>query len=101
MTRSDLDTGIVLRDYQREFVAAEHTIRHHGNRLLADSQAPWRDDPVTNGQRRYLHRLGLPIPATRGEAADAITEAVMAETLRRVETAMLERITDERECMEV
>ena len=71
--------------------AAEETIRRHGNRLLADSQAAWRDDPVTKGQRGYLKKLGLPVPKTKGEAADLLTEATMAARLDRIEAALAER----------
>jgi len=70
---------------------AEETIRKHGNKLLADSKAAWREDDVTKGQRRYLHKLGLPIPATKGEAADLITRATMERTLERIEAALVER----------
>jgi hypothetical protein len=71
--------------------AAEETIRKHGNRLLADSKAAWREDKVTPGQRGYLKKLGLDVPPTKGEAADAITEAKVADLLERVERALVER----------
>lgn len=69
---------------------AEETIRQHGNRLLADSKAAWREDPVTAGQKRYLGKYKLAVPATKGEAADLLTQAVMAEQLERVEAALVE-----------
>jgi superfamily II DNA or RNA helicase len=68
--------------------AAEETIRKHGNRLLADSKAAWREDKVTPGQRRYLKRLRLDVPPTKGEAADAITEANVTGLLERVGKAI-------------
>lgn len=68
--------------------AAEETIRKHGNRLLADSKAAWREDKVTPGQRAYLKRLRLEVPATKGEAADAITTAKVTELLDRVDKAL-------------
>ncbi len=73
--------------------AAEETIRRRGSRLLADAKAAWREDEVSPGQRRYLHKLGLGAeqPANKGEAADLITAAKMAGTLERVEAALLER----------
>jgi superfamily II DNA or RNA helicase len=71
--------------------AAEESIRKFGNRLLADAQAAWREDEVTTGQRRYLYRLKLAIPATKGEAADLITQAAMAEMLERIEVVLVER----------
>jgi superfamily II DNA or RNA helicase len=70
--------------------AAEETIRKHGNRLLADSKAAWREDKVTPGQRGYLKSLGLPVPETKGEANDLITRAKVAKTLVRVERALIE-----------
>ncbi len=76
--------------------AAEETIRKHGNRILADSKAAWREDEVTKGQRGYLYKLGLggEKPANKGEAADLITQATVVKTLERVEAAMLERELD-------
>jgi superfamily II DNA or RNA helicase len=70
---------------------AEETIRKHGNRLLADSKAAWREDAPSEGQSRYLHRLRLPVPETKGEAADLLTEHTMAEQLEAVEVALQER----------
>lgn len=70
---------------------AEETIRKHGNKLLADRQAAWREDPVSEGQRGYLRKLGLPVPKTKGEAADALTVATMEAHLERVEAALLDR----------
>jgi superfamily II DNA or RNA helicase len=69
--------------------AAEETIRKHGNRLLADSKAAWREDAVTPGQRGLLRHLRLDVPPTKGEAADLITEAKIAKILGRVERALL------------
>jgi superfamily II DNA or RNA helicase len=69
--------------------AAEETIRKHGNRLLADSKAAWREDKVTPGQRGLLKHLRLDVPSTKGEAADLITEAKVAQLLERVERALL------------
>ena len=54
----------------------------------ADTKASWRSDEVSQGQRRYLYRLGLSIPKTKGEAADLITSAEMADQLERVEIAL-------------
>lgn len=69
--------------------AAEETIRKHGNRLLADSKAAWREDKVTPGQRGLLRHLKLDVPPTKGEAADLITEAKITKILDRVERALL------------
>lgn len=66
----------------------EESIRQHGRQILADTKAHWRSEPVTQGQRRYLYRLGLQIPETKGEAADLITQAKLAEELGRVEVAL-------------
>jgi superfamily II DNA/RNA helicase len=71
--------------------AAEETIRKHGNRLLADSKAAWREDKVTPGQRGLLKHLRLDVPPTKGEAADLITESKVAELLERVERALVGR----------
>jgi superfamily II DNA or RNA helicase len=68
--------------------AAEETIRKHGNRLLADSKAAWREDKVTPAQRGYLKRLGVAVPATKGDAADAITRVKVGELLERVDRAL-------------
>jgi superfamily II DNA or RNA helicase len=70
--------------------AAEETIRKHGNRLLADSKAGWREDKVTPGQRGLLKHLRLEVPPTKGEAADLITEAKVSQLLERVERALIE-----------
>jgi superfamily II DNA or RNA helicase len=71
--------------------AAEETIRKHGNRLLADSKAAWREDKVTPGQRGLLKHLKLAVPPTKGEAADLITEAKVAVLIERVERALVDR----------
>jgi hypothetical protein len=36
--------------------------------------ASWRSDPVTPKQRVWLVNLGIPVPQTKGEAADLIAE---------------------------
>lgn len=76
--------------------AAEETIRRHGNRLLADSKAAWREDAPSPGQIRFLHRLKLQVPRTKGEAADLITEATLAKHLVELEAALV-RIDRDRE----
>jgi superfamily II DNA/RNA helicase len=71
--------------------AAEETIRKHGNRLLADSKAAWREDKPTPGQTRYLARHRLPPATTKGEASDRIARHRVAGLLERVERALIER----------
>lgn len=70
--------------------AAEETIRSYGSRLLADKKAAWREDPVSPGQRRALGRLRLPVPETKGEAADLLDEAILSDRLARIEAKLLE-----------
>lgn len=68
---------------------AEESIRRYGSVILADTQAGWRSDPVSHGQRKYLYKLGLlPIPETKGEAADLLTAHNMGEQLDRIQTAL-------------
>lgn len=71
--------------------AAEESIRSHGRPLLADKEAAWREDEVTQGQVRNSKRLKLPIPETKGEASDMIDEVVLAEDLEALEGALVER----------
>lgn len=80
---------------------AEESIRRYGSIHLADTKASWRSDEVSQGQRRYLYRLGLSIPKTKGEAADLITSAQMADQLERVEIALAQvsEPEDEREAV--
>jgi ATP-dependent helicase IRC3 len=71
--------------------AAEETIRKHGNRLLADAKAAWREDPPSTGQRRFLYKIGEEVPETKGEAANILTRYSMGIQLERVEKVLLER----------
>lgn len=70
--------------------AAEETIRSYGSRLLADKKAAWREDPVSPAQRTALKRIRLPIPETKGEAADLLDEAILSDRLARIEVKLLE-----------
>lgn len=65
--------------------AAEHLIRTSGTVSLADREAPWRQLPASAGQRGKLWHMGVSCPAgaTRGQAADLITEHSAAERLVR------------------
>jgi hypothetical protein len=65
--------------------AAEHLIRTSGTVSLADREAPWRQLPASAGQRGKLWHMGVRVPAgaTRGQAADLITETSAAERLAR------------------
>jgi superfamily II DNA or RNA helicase len=71
--------------------AAEETIRKHGNKLLADRKAAWREDPISQQQRRYLHKLRLPVPATKGEAAELIDRAAVTDMIERIDKAIAAR----------
>lgn len=70
--------------------AAEETIRAYGSRLLADRKAAWREDPVSPAQRKALSRIKLPIPKTKGEAADLLDEAILSDRLGRIKAKLLE-----------
>lgn len=72
----------------------EESIRRHGQKTLADTKAEWRTDEVTKGQRGYLYRLGLPVPATKGEAADLITEANLREILGFAEPVVEQHLAE-------
>lgn len=74
----------------------EESIRKHGRQILADTKAHWRSEPITQGQRRYLYRLGQPMVETKGEAADLITQAKLAEELGRVEVALDQHLDNPR-----
>lgn len=80
---------------------AEESIRTHGSRLLADKKAPWREDPPTKGQRGKLYYLGLPVPSTKGEAADLITQAELAAQLDRIAVALEQQAEIERQHQEL
>lgn len=71
---------------------AEEIIRREKAIALAHTDAPWRRKPASDGQRRYLRRLGQrpPDDATKGEAADLITTAIAAERLERFDRAQVE-----------
>jgi superfamily II DNA or RNA helicase len=69
---------------------AEESIRRYGKPLLADSKAAWREDDPSQGQVRNLKRLRLPIPETKGEASDLLSEANLAEDLEALEGVLLD-----------
>lgn len=77
--------------------SAEETVKKHGSRLLGDTKAVWREDPVSQGQRRHLYRLGLGarMPGTKGEANDLIEEAKLAKQLGRIEATLKARVAAE------
>lgn len=66
----------------------EESIRRAGRQVLADTKAGWRSDPISQGQRKYLYRLGQPMVETKGEAADLITQAKLADELSRLELVL-------------
>lgn len=71
---------------------AEEVIRDQKATALADTRAKWRSEKSSSGQRAYLQRLGVPAAGlTKGEAADAITDAVARERLERLDLAMERR----------
>ena len=53
---------------------AEDYIREHGLEWVR-KDAPWRNRPATDRQRDLLEQMGLPVPATRGEASAALSRA--------------------------
>ena len=53
---------------------AEDHVRRSGLDVLAAADAPWRSREPTDKQVAILCRWGLDVPATRGEAADLITD---------------------------
>lgn len=69
---------------------AEQIIRNSGAVGLADTEAAWRKDPVSKGQRAYMRRLGIGEreSVTKGEAADLITHAIARDRLARLDRAI-------------
>lgn len=52
---------------------------------LVDSEAEWRGAPASDGQRRYLDRLGIDVePRNRGHAERLISEVKAKSTARRL-----------------
>jgi superfamily II DNA or RNA helicase len=77
--------------------AAEETVRKHGSRQLVDSKAAWRSEKVSPKQHGMLRRFGIGAPDTRGEAADLIDQANVALMVERIDLALAERETRDRE----
>lgn len=72
----------------------EQLVRESGAIPLADTEAPWREDPASPGQRRMLGRLNVPPPngeLTKGQAADLITETIARRRLARLDLALERR----------
>lgn len=59
----------------------EEYARGRGGRI-ARADAGWRARPVSAKQRAALTRMRLPVPATSGEASDAMTAALAARTAK-------------------
>ena len=88
---------ILARDLDLGYAqgAAEEAVRAREAVTLADTKASWRRQPASAGQLAYLARLGVTAPVkTKGEASDAINEAVARQRLERLDAALAER--DER-----
>jgi ATP-dependent helicase IRC3 len=56
---------------------AEDFARRLGSGALVNSHAAWRNEPMSNAQRRHLLALRIPVPPglTKGQAADMIDAA--------------------------
>jgi ATP-dependent helicase IRC3 len=52
--------------------------------VIAKADAAWRKRPVTSEQEARLTKMRLPVPATRGEASDALSAAWAARTMTRL-----------------
>lgn len=63
---------------------AEDWIRELGLDVLAKKSASWRDDLMTEGQRRALEKWRVPFANTwsKGEAADALTRVIAQARLK-------------------
>jgi superfamily II DNA or RNA helicase len=76
---------------------AEQLVREKGSIALANTEAPWREQPPSPGQLRRLRAMAKergvepPAPATKGEASDLIDAAVAAEKLERLDRALAVR----------
>lgn len=64
----------------------EEYARAHGG-VIARADAGWRSRPPSEQQIVQLHRLRLPVPATRGEASDALSAAYASKTMARLAKA--------------
>jgi hypothetical protein len=64
----------------------EEYVRSHGgdSDRIAASDAPWRRKAPSEAQIRQLRKLGLEVPATRGEASDALTAAYGARDMGKL-----------------
>lgn len=77
---------------------AEEWIRHNNAIALADREAPWRQQPASPGQLGLLRKLRAGVrPATKGEAADAITMAIAAERFKLLDEAEARQRNDTEE----
>jgi ATP-dependent helicase IRC3 len=71
--------------------SAEETVRTKGNRSLVDAKAGWREDRVSPAQRSLLVSIGLPVPATKGEANDLLDRAALHELIGRIDATLAAR----------
>jgi superfamily II DNA or RNA helicase len=74
--------------------AAEHLVRASGTVALADKHAPWRSEPATKGQRGRLWHMGVKCPAgaSKGDAADLITQTIAEQRLERFDRATRQEV---------
>jgi superfamily II DNA or RNA helicase len=79
-TTRTISSGLTLNWAQG--VGEEYARANGGS--IARSDAAWRKNPVTDSQKVHLKKLGLPIPATRGEASDAMSAAWNARTISKL-----------------
>lgn len=71
---------------------AEEVVRHRKAIGLNDKKAGWRRKKPSDGQLGMLRRLGVTaMPATAGDASDAITLAKAEARLRRFDKALARR----------
>lgn len=72
--------------------AAEEAVREREAMVLADKGAAWRERRPSDGQLRYLTKLGVTdVPETCGEASDLINAAVVGSRLKRLDRALARR----------
>lgn len=81
-------TNTVSRDLTLEWAqgVGEEYARARGG-VIARADAGWRARPVSVKQEAILRRMRLPVPATSGEASDAITAAYAAKDMARLRRA--------------
>lgn len=69
--------------------SAEESLRKRDGMRLAKSNAAWRSKEPTDGQLRYLRRLGVTtVPDTAGQATDLLTERLARRLLVRLDRAV-------------